>query len=48
MKMDRPEKNLDSGEKTEHPGRDPNIRAWRILLSVTFVCDLPAPTERSC
>ncbi|KFW73386.1 Beta-1,4-N-acetylgalactosaminyltransferase 3, partial [Pygoscelis adeliae] len=34
MKMDRPEKSLDSGEKTEQPGRDPNIRAWRILLSL--------------
>lgn len=48
MKMDRPEKSLDSGEKTEQPGRDPNIRACRILLPVAFVCDLPAPAEGSC
>uniref|UniRef100_A0A8C0ES40 Beta-1,4-N-acetylgalactosaminyltransferase n=1 Tax=Bubo bubo TaxID=30461 RepID=A0A8C0ES40_BUBBB len=48
MKMDRPEKSLHSGEKTEQPGRGPNVRAQRILLSDTFVCDLPAPAERSC
>uniref|UniRef100_A0A663N883 Beta-1,4-N-acetylgalactosaminyltransferase n=1 Tax=Athene cunicularia TaxID=194338 RepID=A0A663N883_ATHCN len=48
MKMDRPEKSLHSGEKTEQPGRGHNVRAQRILLSVTFVCDLPAPAERSC
>lgn len=48
MKMDRPEKSLDSGEKTEQPGRDPNAGTQRILLSVTFVCGLAAPAERSC
>ncbi|KFQ36393.1 Beta-1,4-N-acetylgalactosaminyltransferase 3, partial [Mesitornis unicolor] len=37
MKMDRPEKSLNSGEKAEQPGRDTNIRAWRIFLPVTFV-----------
>jgi len=48
MKMDRPEKSLDSGEKTEQPGKDPDIRAWGILLPVTLVCDFPAPAETSC
>lgn len=48
MKMDRPEKSLDSGEKTEQPGRVPNVRAQRILLSITCVCDLPGSAERSC
>lgn len=38
MKMDRPEKSLDSGEKTEQPGRVPNVRAQRILyLSILCV-----------
>lgn len=41
MKMDRPEKSLDSGEKTEQPGRGPNVRTqgsfylsllWVVLL----------------
>lgn len=45
MKMDRPEKSLDSGENTEQPG---DVRAQRILLSVTVVCGLAAPAERSC
>uniref|UniRef100_A0A663EQT6 Beta-1,4-N-acetylgalactosaminyltransferase n=1 Tax=Aquila chrysaetos chrysaetos TaxID=223781 RepID=A0A663EQT6_AQUCH len=45
MKMDRPEKSLDSGEKTEQPGRGPNVKAQRILLYVIFVCDLPAPAR---
>lgn len=48
MKMDRPEKSLDSGEKPEHPGRAPNVRTQRILLSVTFLCGLAAPAEGSC
>lgn len=48
MKMDRPEKSLDSGEKTEQLGRGPNVKAQRMLLYVTFMCDLPAPAERSC
>uniref|UniRef100_A0A8C3Q5G2 Beta-1,4-N-acetylgalactosaminyltransferase n=1 Tax=Geospiza parvula TaxID=87175 RepID=A0A8C3Q5G2_GEOPR len=45
MKMDRPEKSLDSGEKTEQPGRGPDVRTQGILLSVTFVCSLAAPAE---
>lgn len=48
MKMDRPEKSLNSGEKTEQPGRGPNVRTQRILLSVAFVCGLAAPAEGSC
>lgn len=37
MKMDRPEKSLDSGEKTEQPGRVPNVRAQRILY-LSLLC----------
>lgn len=48
MKMDRPEKSLDSGEKTEQPGRGPDVRTQRIILSVTLVCGLAAPAEGSC
>uniref|UniRef100_A0A8C3IY30 Beta-1,4-N-acetylgalactosaminyltransferase n=1 Tax=Chrysemys picta bellii TaxID=8478 RepID=A0A8C3IY30_CHRPI len=35
MKIDHPERrNLESGEKTKQPGRDPNVRDRRILPSV--------------
>ncbi|KFQ08005.1 Beta-1,4-N-acetylgalactosaminyltransferase 3, partial [Haliaeetus albicilla] len=47
MKMDRPEKSLDSGEKTEQPGRGPDVKAQRMLLYVTFVWRVPGSQQGS-